>query len=182
MRKAILNDKKISLRGCLIFLLLVIVLISIPVYGQSILSEEMSEKDQICLAKNIYYEARDQGLGAQIAVSLVVLNRVKDSRYPKNICEVIYQGPTYSWKPTFPVRHRCQFSWYCDGKSDQPKELGAWQKALAVANSLLTTEFPVLDITEGATHYHSKNIIPHWAAHLTRIIKIEDHIFYRLEP
>ena len=110
MRKTILNDKKISIRGFLIFFLLVIALISIPVYGQSILSEEMSEKDQICLAKNIYYEARDQGLAAQIAVSLVVLNRVKDSRYPKNICDVIYQGPTYSWKPTFPVRHRCQFS------------------------------------------------------------------------
>ena len=68
MRKTILNDKKISIRGFLIFFLLVIALISIPVYGRSILSEEMSEKDRICLAKNIYYEARDQGLAAQIAV------------------------------------------------------------------------------------------------------------------
>lgn len=182
MRKTILNDKKIRLRGCLIFFLLVIVLILIPVYGRSILSKEINSKARICLAKNIYYEARNQGLAAQIAVSLVVLNRVKNSRYPNNICDVIYQGPTYSWKPTFPVRHRCQFSWYCDGKSDQPKELGAWQQALGIADSLLTTESSVLDITEGATHYHSKKIIPHWAAHLTRIIKIEDHIFYRLDP
>ena len=51
-----------------------------------------------------------------------------------------------------------------------------------MADSLLSKEFPFIDIIEGATHYHSKNIIPHWAAHLTRIIKIEDHIFYRLEP
>ena len=182
MRKTILNDKKISIRGFLIFFLLVIALISIPVYGQSLLSEDITQKDRICLAKNVYYEARDQGLGAQIAVSLVVLNRVKDSRYPNNICDVIYQGPTYSWKPTFPVRHRCQFSWYCDGKSDKPKEKDAWQKALEVAESLLIMDFPVLDFTEGSTHYHSTSIVPHWAAHLTRIIKIEDHIFYRLEP
>ena len=177
-----LNDKKIRLRTVLIFFLLLIALVSIPVYSQSLSSEEVTEKDRICLAKNIYYEARDQGLGAQIAVSLVVLNRVKDKRYPNSICDVIYQGPTYSWKSTFPVRHRCQFSWYCDGKSDKPKEKEAWQKALTVANSLLTSEVPVLDFTEGATHYHSTSIVPHWAAHLTRVIKIEDHIFYRLKP
>jgi len=182
VRKTILNDKKIRLREFLVFFLLVIVLISIPVYGQSLISEEINSEERICLAKNVYYEARDQGLAAQIAVSLVVLNRVKNSRYPNNICDVIYQGPTYSWKPTFPVRHRCQFSWYCDGKSDQPKEVGAWHQALEVVDSLLTTNPPFIDIIEGATHYHSKDIVPHWAAHLTRIIKIEDHIFYRLKP
>ena len=183
MRKAILNDKRIRLRTFLIFFLLFIAIISIPVYGRSVISDEdYFEKDRICLAKNIYYEARDQGLVAQIAVSLVVLNRVMDTRYPNTICGVIYQGPTYSWKPTFPVRHRCQFSWYCDGKSDKPREIAAWKKALVVADYLLLKSSTPLDFTEGATHYHSKNIVPHWAAHLTRVTKIEDHIFYRLDP
>ena len=92
------------------------------------------DKQAICLAKNMYYEARSQGLAGQLAVSLVVLNRVKDKRFPNTICEVIHQGPVReSWKTRgkdvaeserkyFPIKNRCQFSWYCDGKSDDPKE------------------------------------------------------------
>ena len=64
-----------------------------------------------CLAQNIYFESRDQPTVGQMAVASVVLNRVHDSRYPNTICGVVKQGPTYSWKKDFPVRHRCQFSW-----------------------------------------------------------------------
>ena len=86
------------------------------------------DKQAVCLANNMYHEARSQGLAGQLAVSLVVLNRVKDSRYPNTICEVVHQGPVReSWKTKgkdvadsernyYPIRHRCQFSWYCDGK------------------------------------------------------------------
>ena len=57
------------------------------------------DKQATCLAKNMYYEARSQGLAGQLAVSLVVLNRVKDNRYPNTICEVVHQGPVReSWK------------------------------------------------------------------------------------
>ena len=42
-----------------------------------------------CLAKNIYFEARNQSTAGQIAVSHVVMNRVKSSRYPNTICEVV---------------------------------------------------------------------------------------------
>ena len=92
------------------------------------------DKQATCLAKNMYYEARSQGLAGQLAVSLVVLNRVKDKRYPNTICEVVEQGPVReSWKTRgknvpdhernyFPIKNRCQFSWFCDGKSDDPKE------------------------------------------------------------
>ena len=39
-----------------------------------------------------YEEIRSQGLAGQLAVSLVVLNRVKDDRFPNTICEVVHQG------------------------------------------------------------------------------------------
>ena len=35
-----------------------------------------------CLTKNIYFEAKNQSIAGQIAVALVVLNRVKDKRFP----------------------------------------------------------------------------------------------------
>ena len=75
-----------------------------------------------CLADNVYFEARNQGTAGWAAVIAVTLNRVDDNRFPDTVCEVVKQGPHRpSWKGTgemIPVRHRCQFSWYCDGKSD----------------------------------------------------------------
>ena len=50
--------------------------------------------DAQCLALNMYHEARNQGSAGLLAVSSVVLNRVKDKRFPNTICEVIEQGPT----------------------------------------------------------------------------------------
>ena len=43
-----------------------------------------------CLAVNMYHEARDQGTAGRLAVSAVVLNRVRDSRFPNTVCEVVY--------------------------------------------------------------------------------------------
>ena len=59
-----------------------------------------------CLALNVYHEAKNQSLIGQIAVAQVTMNRVRDDRYPSTVCEVVKQGPTYSWKPDFPVRNR----------------------------------------------------------------------------
>ena len=42
-----------------------------------------------CLALNVYYEARGSNLADKYAVADVVLNRVKDSRYPDSICDVV---------------------------------------------------------------------------------------------
>ena len=39
------------------------------------------------------------GYAGMYAVTMVVMNRVADPRYPNTICEVVYQGPTReSWK------------------------------------------------------------------------------------
>ena len=104
------------------------------------------DKQATCLAKNMYYEARSQGLAGQLAVSLVVLNRVKDKRYPNTICEVIHQGPTReSWKKNgvfYPIKNRCQFSWYCDGKSDEPKDSVTWMESIRIADICLLYTSP----------------------------------------
>ena len=180
MKRKILNDKLTKI-GLGLVLVIILLFTAIPVSGK-LDTDHIDPEAQMCLAKNIYFEARDQGTASHVAVSLVVLNRVNDKRYPNTICEVIYQGPTYSWKPEFPVRHKCQFSWYCDGKSDKPKEIEAWNEALTIASLSLGHQSYLLDFTEGSTHYHATHIKPHWADHLTRIAQIEGHIFYRLEP
>ena len=138
-----------------------------------------------CLALNMYHEARDQGTAGKLAVSAVVINRVSDSRFPNTICEVIKQGPTRkSWRDpsvSYPIKNRCQFSWYCDGVSDEVKDEKSYQKILDFARLILHNDIQFVDITDGATHYHADYVKPDWADTKTRTTEIGDHIFYRWE-
>ena len=157
--------------------------LTLPVKAAETTAVVLNNKDLSCLALNIYHEARSQSFAGQLAVAQVVMNRVKDSRYPNTICEVVLQGPHRpSWKDKtrmWPIRHRCQFTWYCDGKSDKIRNVQAYRDALNVAEVVRTNS--ILDITSGATHYHAEWVTPSWAKRKTRTTKIEDHIFYRWE-
>ena len=141
------------------------------------------DRETSCLALNIYHEARGQSIAGQIAVGQVTLNRVRDKRFPNTVCEVITQGPHRpSWKGTgemIPIRHRCHFSWYCDGKSDKIRQPKTYQKIFEL--SLILMNQDMIDITSGATHYHAYYVQPSWARTKTRTTKIEDHIFYKWE-
>ena len=138
----------------------------------------------VCLALNTYHEAKNQSLVGQVATAQVVMNRVEDKRFPNTICEVVKQGPTRpSWedpKKEYPIKHRCQFSWSCDGKDDTPKNEKAWKKAQDVAFLVIYDKIK-LDVTEGATHYHATYVRPSWAKTKKRTTRIEKHIFYRWE-
>ena len=152
-----------------------------------------NDEQAICMALNIYYESRSDNLAGQYAVADVVLNRMHDDRYPNTVCEVIQQGPTKeSWKtkqdPELPdedrvfnpIRHKCQFSWYCDGKSDDPKDETGWVQAQYVAGAILYSD-KYRGITEGATHYHATYVKPKWRFDrgMNHIGRIGSHIFYR---
>jgi spore germination cell wall hydrolase CwlJ-like protein len=80
-----------------------------------------------------------------------------------------------------PVRHRCQFSWYCDGKSDKVYDVETFNSILLLTDAIVDGSIKILDITEGATHYHADYVEPAWAKTKTKTIEIEDHIFYRWE-
>jgi spore germination cell wall hydrolase CwlJ-like protein len=138
-----------------------------------------------CLALNMYHESRGQGIAGELAVSAVVLNRVNDKRYPNTICEVVEQGPTRaSWQDPqvrYPLKNRCQFSWYCDGKSDTPRNKKIYNRMYNLADAILGNEISFLDITGGATHYHADYVLPAWAKTKTKTVEIQDHIFYRWE-
>ena len=115
----------------------------------------------MCLALNTYHEAKNQSMIGQVATAQVVMNRVADSRYPNTVCEVVKQGPKYKGSDV-PVRHKCQFSWFCDGKSDEPRrDSKEWRMAQEYARIVLSGRI-VLDVTEGATHYHATYVKPSW--------------------
>jgi N-acetylmuramoyl-L-alanine amidase len=64
----------------------------------SILSHEaepFAEADKLLLAKIMQVEVGDESYESQLAVANVILNRVKDSRFPKTIRDVIYSGKQF---------------------------------------------------------------------------------------
>tara|TARA_E500000178_G_C16879717_1_gene688388 strand:+ start:384 stop:812 length:429 start_codon:yes stop_codon:yes gene_type:complete len=133
----------------------------------------------MCMATNIYHEAKNQPMVGQIAVAQVVMNRVKDSRYPNTICDVVKQGLTY--KNGKVVLGKCQFSWYCDGKKDDVNmKSEKWRNSLRYASMVITNRI-TLDVTEGATHYHATYVRPAWARTKTKTVRINRHIFYKWE-
>ena len=134
----------------------------------------------MCMALNMYHEAKNQSMLGQIAVGQVVMNRVEDTRFPDNVCDVVTQAVTYKGTEK-PVLHKCQFSWYCDGQKDEPLyDSEEWWNAQEYASIVLSGTI-VLDVTEGATHYHATYVRPAWAKTKTRTTRIDRHIFYRWE-
>ena len=132
-----------------------------------------------CLAQNMYFEAGNQPLAGKIAVAQVVLNRVNHFNYPTTICGVVYQAKwKENWKGNMvPIRNKCQFSWFCDGKSDDPVDSPTWLYSMHVARDVLQGKYG--DITEGSTHYHADSVHPYWADSLNNTVIINNHIFYK---
>ena len=129
-----------------------------------------NEQDEIdCLAEAVYYEARSESANGQMAVAEVVMNRVRDPRFPKTVCAVVYQG---HYRDT-----GCQFTFTCDGSLRVKPRGPAWDRAKAVAmNVMLGLSTP---ITKNATHYHTDYVNPYWKAGLVETKVIGTHIFYR---
>ena len=147
-----------------------------------------SDEQIECLAMNVYHEARNESLSGKIAVIIVTMNRVTDKRFPESICKVVHQGKHYYSKKSkkyLPHRDRCQFSWYCDGRSDKPKNNKAWAYSLALTEYFLKRSMQLIDFTEGATHYHADWMekFPRWSKrkNFVKTVKIDTHLFYRWE-
>jgi hypothetical protein len=125
-----------------------------------------------CLALNIYFEARNEPEAGKHAVGHVVMNRVAHKRFPQSICRVIRQGGERR-------RHRCQFSWWCDGQSDRPRDWTAWTESRRIAAVIYTGASQ--DPTEGALWYHADYVKPKWRYDYRRGPKIGRHVFYAID-
>jgi spore germination cell wall hydrolase CwlJ-like protein len=132
-----------------------------------------------CMATAIYFEARGEPMVGQVAVAQVIMSRVYDERYPDTVCDVVKQGYYYSWDKTIPIRDKCQFSFWCDGKPENIKDEDAYFWATEVAQAVMVGT--LYDTTQGATHYHAYYVQPSWSKKFTRTVRINDHIFYRWE-
>lgn len=144
--------------------------------------ERFITDEYTCLALNIYHESRGDSLAGRVAVADVVLNRMESEHYPNTVCDVVQQAVWIeNWKGNMvPKRHMCQFSWFCDGLSDEPKNIQAWLDAYALAMDVYDKGV-FRGVTERATHYHALSIRPNWAQDrgMNYTGTIGQHEFYR---
>ena len=128
-----------------------------------------------CLVEAVYHEGRSESMIAQLAIANVILTRVESSKYPDSICGVVHQG--MYWKGN-PVRNRCKFSYWCDGKSESMQNIKALLKVSNVAEMAL--KGVQVKQTVGATYYHANYVMPFWASNprFKSVGAVGTHIFY----
>ena len=145
----------------------VLVAIALMASSSFVIADEVK-----CLAQNIYWEARNQSIQGMYAVADVTLNRVKDKRWPSTVCEVVKQRKNAGGKWI------CQFSWYCDGKSDTPKnrEMPVFNLCTMIAYVRLKSKDSVLP--QDVYWYHADSVDTYWADADSHKVTIGDHHFY----
>ena len=133
-----------------------------------------------CLAKNIYFESSNQSDLGKLAVGLVTLNRVYSDKFPNTVCQVVKQAKFHQWSNSdIPIKNQCQFSWYCDGRSDNIRDSVTYAKICNIATQLYLNYHTTYDITNGSLWYHADYVSPYWKKAVDRTVKIGQHIFYK---
>ena len=146
-----------------------LLLILFPLTVSSVEATHRPKEALRCLALTLYWEARSEGRQGMVAVGWVVLNRVQHDDFPDTVCGVVNQGGE-----TPP----CAWSWWCDGRSDQPRNPEVWERAQTLARRLLHS--PPRDPTQGALWFHHVSMKkPAWAQVYQRTVRIGKHVFYR---
>jgi hypothetical protein len=123
-----------------------------------------------CLARAVYFEARDQPFRGQVAVAQVVMNRVFSGFYPEDVCGVVYQNASHHLA--------CQFTFACDGKRKVINERGAWARANRIARDTLHGKLYEKAVGT-ATHYHALYVHPYWTREMHKLVRYGIHNFYR---
>ncbi len=106
-----------------------------------------------------------------LASGFATLNRKSHPKYPDSIRKVIYQPN--------------QFSWTMYSKTFKVTEKESWNHAKNLARLLLKVytnnhvAYMAMDITDGATHYHTTKVKPKWAKRMKRTAQFGNHIYYK---
>jgi len=115
----------------------------------------------LCLAKNIYYEARGEPMHGKIAVAQVTLNRVTHrTEFQSSICGVVY------------AKH--QFSWTNERHKEPRGE--AWREAKELAKAVLDGSVHIPQFK--ALYFHNLTVQPRWRKTKELVARIGNHIFY----
>jgi len=138
--------------------------------ARSYVTAEDVDRKLDCLAMNIYREAGHEPFEGKVAVAQVTLNRVDHPKFPKDVCNVVFQKNIVMEKVV------CQFSWYCMKDNTKKPNDEAYKDSYIVAKKVLLEGFR-LEGLKDAMFYHADYISPNWPHE--KITQIGHHIFYK---
>jgi spore germination cell wall hydrolase CwlJ-like protein len=121
-----------------------------------------------CLSRTIYWEAKGEGGASMEAIANVVMNRLGHEGFSNTICEVVMQGREQG---------ACQFSWWCDGRSDDAEEDKSYAIAKEIARKAINRQ--LTDRTGGALYFHQREATPSWSAEYIKTVEVGEFIFYK---
>ena len=121
-----------------------------------------------CLSRTIYWETKGEDAASMEAVANVVMNRLGHKGFPNTICEVVMQGREQG---------ACQFSWWCDGRSDDAEDEKSYAIAKEIARKALNRQLK--DRTGGAMYFHSGKATTSWSAEYIKTVEVGEHVFYK---
>jgi len=130
--------------------------------------EESLDDAITCLARSIYWEARGEGDAGMEAIANVIMNRTGHEGFPNTICGVVKQDHEHG---------ACQFSWWCDGRSDDATEEEPYSHAKEIARKALNRQLQ--DRTGGALFFHNRKLTPIWSKKYIKTVVVGEHVFYK---
>lgn len=141
---------------------LAVQLLSSPEYNPSQSApSDFQVQETVCLARNIYHEARGEPETGQKAVAFVTINRSESKEFPRTICGVVQQPS--------------QFSWVRKNRNSMPREWAAYEKAMEIAADTMHDKVP--NPVANALYFHASSIRPSWTNRFKRVDSIGRHVF-----
>lgn len=141
---------------------------NLPTMLDVYLSGESRRREVLCMALNVYHEARGSTQSDREAVAHVTKNRVQSGLWGNTVCAVVLA--------------RSQFSWttFSEGRT-VPRETQAWLNAQQTAYRVYSDE-AVHDITGGAEYFYAASMRrpPAWASRGVGKKRIGQHIYMRI--
>lgn len=120
--------------------------------------QTLSKQQLECLSKAAYFESKGESDKGMLAVIFTTLNRVKDNRFPKTVCGVVYQKSQYSW-----TKHNPKI-----------KEKEQYERAKRLAQEVVDGKHT--DVSKGALYFNSLHKQPKGTV---CTVRIGGHSFYK---
>lgn len=114
----------------------------------------------MCLALNIYNEARGEPIEGQYAVAQVTMTRVTSPKWKNTVCQVVYQPAQFSWTL----------------KRFTLQDENALNAAIGISKNVISGNY-TKPLTCADHYYNPNKVNPNWAKTMLVDKTIGNHLF-----
>lgn len=133
---------------------------------------ELTAKQERCLTRNIWHEARGESFISQLWVSQTTVNRSNNPKFPNSICGAVHQKGAFSWYHTLPKsKHRVQ-------PVNKLEEKAYKQIQFVIETTVILNKMGI-DVTGGSLYYHTVEVKPYWSDKMLYLATVGSHRYFK---